>query len=313
MIGRLLHRLMTSFLVLIGVLWIGFMMLQVLPADPAAVIAGPTGTEAEIEAIRRHLGLDQPLAAQFWMYLQRVAVGDLGRSVINNASVAAELLRAAGPTLELMLASMAWAVPAGLLLGAFAATRRGGVMDRAVMALSVAGVSVPVFWVGLLMIQFAAATRFFPIQGRGGPLWTAEGLSHIILPATALGLILIGPTARMTRTALADTLSADYVRTARAKGASELRVVADHAMRTAWLPIVTLLGLQVGTLMGGAVVTETIFSWPGVGRLAVGAIVSSDYPLAQGAILFLATAFIVVNIVVDLLYGVLDPRVRRTA
>ena len=313
MIGRLLHRLMTSFLVLVGVLWIGFMMLQVLPADPAAVIAGPTGTEAEIEAIRHHLGLDQPLAFQFWLYLQRVAVGDLGRSVINNASVAAELLRAAGPTLELMIASMVWAVPSGLLFGAFAATRRGGVMDRAVMALSVAGVSVPVFWVGLLMIQFAAATRFFPIQGRGGPLGPAEGLRHSILPATALGLILIGPTARMTRTALADTLSADYVRTARAKGASELRVVADHAMRTAWLPIVTLLGLQGVTLMGGAVVTETIFSWPGVGRLAVGAIVSSDYPLAQGAILFLATAFIVVNIVVDLLYGALDPRVRRTA
>ncbi|MGD1879467.1 MAG: ABC transporter permease [Kiloniellaceae bacterium] len=313
MIGRLLHRLMTSFLVLVGVLWIGFMMLQVLPADPAAAIAGSTGTAAEIEAIRRHLGLDQPLVWQFWIYLQRVAVGDFGRSVINNAPVAGELLRAAGPTLELMLASMAWAVPSGLLLGAFAATRRGGVIDRLVMAISVAGVSVPVFWVGLLMIQFAAATRLFPLQGRGGPLWTAEGLSHIVLPATALGLILIGPVARMTRTALADTLSADYVRTARAKGASELRVVAGHAMRTAWLPIVTLLGLQVGTLMGGAVVTETIFSWPGVGRLAVGAIVSSAYPLAQGAILFLATAFIVVNIVVDLLYGVLDPRVRRSA
>lgn len=304
---------MTSLLVLIGVLWIGFLMLQVLPADPAVVIAGPSGTEAEIAAIRRHLGLDQPLATQFWLYLERVAAGDLGRSVINNAPVAGELLRAAGPTLELMLAAMVWAVPAGLVMGAFAATRRGGMVDRVVMAISVAGVSVPVFWVGLLMIQFAAATRLFPIQGRGGPLWTAEGLSHILLPATALGLILIGPVARMTRTALADTLNADYVRTARAKGASEARVIARHALRTAWLPIVTLLGLQIGTLMGGAVVTETIFSWPGVGRLAVGAIVSSDYPLAQGAILFLAAAFILVNIGVDLLYGVLDPRVRRSA
>lgn len=313
MIGRLLHRLLTSFLVLVGVLWIGFLMLQVLPADPAAVIAGPTGTEAEVQAIRRHLGLDQPLPVQFLLYLQRVAVGDLGRSVINNASVAGELLAAAGPTLELMLASMLWAVPAGLVMGAFAATRRGGVVDRLVMAISVAGVSVPVFWVGLLMIQFAAATKAFPIQGRGGPLWTPDGLSHILLPATALGLILVGPVARMTRTALADTLGADFVRTARAKGASEARVIAGHALRTALLPIVTLLGLQVGTLMGGAVVTETIFAWPGIGRLAVGAIVSSDYPMAQGAILFLAAAFVVVNIIVDLLYGLLDPRIRRLA
>ena len=309
MMARLLRRAVVSVIVLAGVLLIGFLMLQVIPADPAVAIAGPQGTDAEIDAIRRHLGLDQPVMLQFVWYIERVLAGDFGRSVINNAPVFGELIRAIGPTIELMFAAMIWAVPAGLGLGIMAALRRGGLIDRAVMAVSVMGVSVPVFWVGLLMIQFAAQTRLFPVQGRGGPLWTLDGLAHIILPATALGLILIGPVARMTRTTLSDSLHADHVRTARAKGASESRVIVHHALRTALLPIITLLGLQIGTLMGGAVVTETIFSWPGVGRLAVGSIISGDYPMAQGAIIFLASAFVLVNIAVDVLNELADPRI----
>jgi ABC-type dipeptide/oligopeptide/nickel transport system permease component len=308
MMVRLLRRAAVSLVVLTGVLLIGFLMLQVIPADPAVAIAGPQGTEAEIEAIRRHLGLDQPLIVQFLYYLQRVLSGDMGHSVINNASVSAELLRAIGPTVELMCAAMLWALPTALALGILAALRRGGIIDRMVMTLAVMGVSIPVFWVGLLMIQFAVRTRAFPIQGRGGPLWTLDGLSHIALPATALGLILIGPIARMTRTTLSDALHADHVRTARAKGTSETRVVLNHALRTAILPVITLIGLQIGSLMGGAVVTETIFSWPGVGRLAVGAIIAGDYPMAQGAIIFLASAFILVNVAVDLLNELADPR-----
>lgn len=310
MTNTLLRRLGVSIVVLLGVLLIGFTMLQVIPADPAVAIAGPQGTEEEVEAIRRHLGLDQPAPVQFVYYLQRIAAGDMGRSVINNAPVFDELLRALGPTIELMAVAMFWSVPVALTFGILAALNRGGVLDRIVMAVSVMGVSVPVFWVGLLMIQFAVQTRAFPIQGRGGPLWTWDGLSHIVLPATALGLILVGPVARMTRTALAEALYADHVRTARAKGASEGRVVVHHALRTALLPIITLIGLQVGTLMGGAVVTETIFSWPGVGRLAVGAIVAGDYPMAQGAIVFLAAAFILVNVLVDILNELADPRIR---
>lgn len=309
MMARLLRRAVVSVIVLAGVLLIGFLMLQVIPADPAVAIAGPQGTDAEIDAIRRHLGLDQPVMLQFVWYIERVLAGDFGRSVINNAPVFGELIRAIGPTIELMFAAMIWAVPAGLGLGIMAALRRGGLIDRAVMAVSVMGVSVPVFWVGLLMIQFAAQTRLFPVQGRGGPLWTLDGLAHIILPSTALGLILIGPVARMTRTTLSDSLHADHVRTARAKGASESRVIVHHALRTALLPIITLLGLQIGTLMGGAVVTETIFSWPGVGRLAVGSIISGDYPMAQGAIIFLASAFVLVNIAVDVLNELADPRI----
>ncbi|MGR3603331.1 MAG: ABC transporter permease [Heliomarina sp.] len=309
MFSRLIHRGVTSLIVLTGVLLIGFLMLQVIPADPAVAIAGPQGTQEEIDAIRRHLGLDQPVLLQFFWYIERVLSGDMGRSVINNASVSGELLRAAGPTIELLAVAMLWAVPTALGLGILAALRRGGIVDRLVMAVSVMGVSIPVFWVGLLMIQFAARTRAFPVQGRGGPLWTLDGLSHIILPAIALGLILVGPIARMTRTTLSESLYADHVRTARAKGASEARVIIHHALRTALLPIITLIGLQIGTLLGGAVVTETIFSWPGVGRLAVGSIIAGDYPMAQGAIVFLASAFILVNITVDIFNELADPRI----
>ncbi|WP_121062337.1 ABC transporter permease [Chachezhania antarctica] len=308
--GRLAHRLLVSIFVLLGVLLVGFLMLQVMPADPAAAIAGAQGTDAEIETIRRHLGLDKPVMVQFALYLSRVVQGDLGQSIINNASVFTEITRAAGPTLELMCAAMIWSLPLGLSLGITAALRRGGILDRVVMAISVAGVSIPVFWVGLLLVQLAASTRAFPIQGRGGAIWTIDGLPHVILPATALGLILLGPVARMTRTTLSDALNADHVRTARAKGAGPARVVLGHALRTALLPIITLVGLQVGALMGGAVVTETIFAWPGVGRLAVNAITTGDYPMAQGAILFLALAFIVVNIAVDILSELADPRLR---
>jgi ABC-type dipeptide/oligopeptide/nickel transport system permease component len=311
MIRQFIQRLLTAIPVLFGVLLIGFVMLQVIPTDPATIIAGPTGTAEEIEVIRRQLGLDQPLWAQFWLYITRVAQGDLGRSIINNAPVARELATALVPTLELMLMSLIWAVPLGIFLGTVAAMKRGRLFDRAVMALSVAGVSVPVFWVGLLLLQFAAYRwQLFPLQGRGGPLWTLKGLSHIALPAITLGVIFIGPVARMTRTTVVEALNADFVRTARAKGATEFQVVTRHALRAALIPIVTLIGLQIGALLGGAVITETIFAWPGIGRLAVGAIVSSDVPMAQGTILVLAMGYIVVNFIVDLLYGVLDPRVR---
>lgn len=311
MTRQLLWRLLTSIPVLLGVLLVGFLMLQVIPTDPATIIAGPSGTAAEIEDIRRQLGLDAPIMMQFWFYLLRVLQGDLGRSIINNAPVASELVTALGPTVELMVASLIWAVPLGILLGTLAAMRRGQVFDRAVTALSVAGVSVPAFWVGLLLLQFAAFRwQLFPLQGRGGPLWTLNGLHHVALPALTLGLIFIGPVARMTRTAVVEVLGADFIRTARAKGASEFRVVTRHALRTALIPVVTLIGLQIGSLLGGAVIAETIFGWPGIGRLAVGSIVSSDFPMAQGCILVLACGFIVVNFVVDALYGLLDPRIR---
>lgn len=312
MARHIVHRLLVSIPVLFGVLLIGFCLLQVVPTDPATVLAGPTASKAEVDAIRTAMGLDEPVWVQFAIYLGRVLQFDLGRSMISNRPVIEELGGTIGPTLELMAASLAWAIPAGLTLGTLAAVNRGHILDRAIVALSVAGVSMPVFWFGLLLIQYVGtALDLLPFQGRGGPLWSLDGLRHVALPAITLGGVFVGPVARMTRTSLLEVLGADFVRTARAKGASRPRVVIRHALRNALIPVVTLIGLQIGFLLGGAVVTETMFAWPGVGRMAVGAITSSDFPLAQGAILMLAVGFIAINLWVDVIYAYLDPRIGR--
>ncbi|MBS0518332.1 MAG: ABC transporter permease [Proteobacteria bacterium] len=311
MARHIAHRLMVSLPVLLGVLLIGFLLLQVVPTDPATVSAGPSATKADIDAIRQEMGLDKPLYVQFGKYIARVLQLDLGRSMISNRTVSEEIGNTLGPTVELMLACLIWAAPLGIVLGTLAARKRGTLIDRCIMALSVMGVSVPVFWVGLLLIQYIGGSGWLPFQGRDGPLWTLAGAKSIILPAITLGAIFVGPVARMTRTSLLETLNADYVRTARAKGASDWRVTIRHALRNALIPVVTLIGLQIGFLLGGSVVTETMFSWPGVGRMAVGAITSSDFPLAQGAILVLAIGFMLVNLLVDVLYAYLDPRIAR--
>lgn len=308
----IVRRLLVSLPVLVGILFLCFCLMQVAPADPALIIAGADASPEVVAAIRLDLGLDRPLLIQFAEYIGRVAQGDLGRSIISNKSVIEELEATIGPTTELMVGAMLLAVPLGLLLGTIAAVRRGTLLDRAIVALSVAGVSMPVFFVGLLLIQYVGYLwDLLPFTGRTGPIWDG-GLPSLILPCLTLGSVLIGPIARLTRTAVLEVLGADFVRTARAKGLRESAVVIHHALRNALIPVVTLVGLQAAFLLGGAVVTETMFSWPGVGRLAVGAIVSSDFPTAQGAIMILALAFLLINLSVDILYVVLDPRVQRT-
>lgn len=311
MLRHIVQRLLLTIPVLFGVLLIGFLLMQVVPTDAATVRAGPSATPDVIEAIRADLGLDEPLAVQFALYLGRLLRGDLGVSIINNVPVAQELAATIGPTVELMAASLVWAIPLGIFMGTIAAYRRGSLLDRAIMAVSVGGVSVPVFFLGLVLIWFVGFKwQLLPFTGRGGPLWTLEGLRAIILPAVTLGGVFVGPVARMTRGAVVEVLSADHVRTARAKGLGERAVVLHHALRCALIPVVTLIGLQIGFLLGGAVVTETVFSWPGVGRLAVGAILSSDIPMAQGTIILLSLGFLMINLVVDILYAALDPRIR---
>jgi len=311
MLRHAVQRLMMTVPVMFGVLLVGFLLMQVVPTDPAVVRAGPNASAEIIGQIRSDLGLDQPLPVQFGLYLWRLLQGDLGVSIINNVPVSQELGATIGPTLELMFASLIWSIPLGIAMGTIAAYLRGSWLDRLVMAFSVAGVSVPVFFLGLVLIWFVGFQwQLLPFTGRAGPLWTIEGLRAVALPAITLGGVFVGPIARMTRTAVLDVLGADHVRTARAKGLPEHLVVLRHALRNAMVPVVTLIGLQIGFLLGGAVVTEQVFSWPGVGRLAVGAITSSDFPMAQGTIIVLSMGFIVVNLIVDLLYGVLDPRVR---
>ncbi len=311
MLNQLVQRLVSSVPVLFGVLLLGFLLMQLIPGDVARVIAGPTATQEVVDAIRRDLGLDRPVVVQFLLYLSRVLQGDLGLSMINNASVVEELSGALWPTAELVIACLAFAVPVGIGLGALAAMNHGGWIDRAIIAVSVIGVSTPVFFFALiLMIYLGYHWQLFPFLGRAGPIWTLEGLHGIVLPAMTLGLSIVGPIARMTRTSALDVMGADHVRTARSKGLRERTVVLKHVLRNALIPVVTLIGLQAGFLLGGAVVTETIFSWPGVGRMAVGAILARDMPLAQGALLSLAVAFIVINMAVDLAYAALDPRVK---
>lgn len=311
MLRHTLQRLLLVLPVLLGVLLIGFLLMQVVPTDPAQVRAGPTATQDVVEAIRQELGLNQPLWKQFLIYIGRLAQGDLGVSIINNVPVVQELGNTIGPTLELMFASLVWAIPLGMLLGTIGAYFRGSLLDRAIMAVSVAGVSLPVFFLGLGLIWlFGFKYPILPFTGRTGPLWTWEGIQGVILPALTLGGVFVGPVARMTRTSVLDELGADHVRTARAKGLAEWVVLIRHTLRNALVPVVTLIGLQIGFLLGGAVVTETVFSWPGIGRLAVGAILSSDLPMAQGTIIVLSLGFILVNLAVDVLYAVLDPRVR---
>ena len=260
---------MISLPVLFGVLLIGFLLLQVIPTDPATVSAGPSATQADIAAIRQQMGLDQPLWVQFGRYLARIVQFDLGRSMISNRAVSEEIALTLGPTIELLIACLIWAAPLGVLLGTLAARRHGSWIDRAIMALSVLGVSVPVFWIGLLLIQHVGGAGLLPFQGRAGPIWTASGFLSIVLPALTLGSVFVGPVARMTRTSMLETLAADYVRTARAKGLPDWTVTLRHALRNALIPVVTLIGLQIGFLLGGSVVTETMFAWPGVGRMAV--------------------------------------------
>ncbi|WP_323042773.1 ABC transporter permease [Gemmobacter sp.] len=312
MVAMLLRRLGLSIPVLLGVMVFGFLLLQMVPGDPAVVLAGPIAPPDVVEQIRKSMGLDQPVIVQFWMYFERILSGDLGRSLISNKPVTDELAAAIGPTIELMVACLIWSIPLGIAMGTVAAMKRGSLVDRGIMALSVAGVSLPVFFICLLLIQlFGMTFRWFPFVGRGGPVWTLEGLRHIALPALSLGMVFIGPVARMTRSSVLEVLKLDHVRTARAKGLTERAVVVRHALRNALIPVVTLVGLQAGYLLGGAVVTETIFSWPGVGRLAVGGILSSDFTIAQGCILVMALTFIAINLIVDILYSVLDPRVQK--
>ena len=308
---QIAHRLLISIPALIGVLFLCFCLMQVVPADPAMIIAGPDAKKETIDAIRKDLGLDRPIPIQFIEYIVRVVQGDLGRSIISNKKVIEELSQTIGPTVELMLGAMLLAVPIGMTLGTLAAVKRGSVVDRIIMAFSVAGVSMPVFFIGLILIQYVGFKwAMLPFTGRTGPVW-AGGLPSLILPAVTLGAVLIGPISRLTRTAVLEVLGADFVRTARAKGLRETVVIVHHALRNALIPVVTLIGLQAAFLLGGAVVTETMFAWPGVGRLAVGAIVSSDFPTAQGAIMILAMAFLLINLIVDVLYVFLDPRVQR--
>ena len=279
--------------------------LDLIPGDAVQLMLGEHATKEAVAQLREYLGLDKPLLVRYVDYLARLARGDLGRSILQHRPVIDELADTWPATVELTIAALVIAALVGVPAGVVSATRPNSVFDALARLGSLFGLSMPIFWTGLVMIVlFSLWLPWLPVGGRGS-------LAHLVLPAIALALPSIAVLARLTRSSVLEVLGEDYVRTARAKGLREGRVVMRHALRNALLPIVTLLGLQAGQLMGGAVLTETVFAWPGLGRLMVKAIFARDYVLLQGAVLVYALAFVVVNLLVDLSYGLLDPRISR--
>ncbi|MDQ7844688.1 MAG: ABC transporter permease [Armatimonadota bacterium] len=298
-----------------------FALLLLLPGDPAVALLGQEASPEELSRFRHLLGLDRPVLVQLGLYLWRVARADFGRSITLDVPVLRLILSTLPATLELATASIVVAVLAGIPLGLLAARRRGTVVDTGTMLLAQLGVSMPVFWLGVLLILlFAVRLNWLPSFGRGAPLLEAllsgdlsaalDSLRHLLLPTVTLAFFNLALLSRLTRWALLEVLEEDYVRTARAKGQHERVVVFRHALRNALLPIVTIVGLQFGNALGGAVVTETIYGWPGMGRLVVQAIGQRDFPVVQGAVLILALVFSLFNLLVDLTYAFIDPRIR---
>jgi len=290
---------------IVGVVTLVFFLIHLTPGDPVDAMLGESARVADKARLRHQLGLDQPLPRQYAHYLVRLARGDLGRSLHNDRPVRRLIVARYPATLELAAAALLLALAIAVPLGIVSAARRRSAVDAGSRVLAVAGTAIPNFYFGpVLIIVFGIVLEWTPVAGRGG-------LSHLVLPALTLSLGMAAILTRLLRSTLLDRLHDDYIRTARAKGAGAVRVLLVHTLRNAALPVVTVIGLQAGALLAGTIITETIFAWPGIGRLTLLAIQTRDYPLAQGCILVIATTYVVVNLLTDLLYVAVDPRLRR--
>ncbi len=300
----IIRRLILAIPVLFGVSLGVFLMLQLVPGDPALVVAGDSASPETIARIRHELGLDQPLPIQYLTFLEHLLHGSLGKSIRSNREVMTEILERFPYTLALALAAVVLSTVFGVAMGIFAAINRGRAADFVTMGIAIIGLSVPTFWIALLLIMlFALTLRWLPVTGASS--WQA-----LLMPAVALSLHSAAVKARITRSSMLEVMGQEYIRTARAKGLRERGVILRHALKNALIPISTLIGLQFGSLLGGAFIIETIFGWPGVGRLAVQAIFNRDFPIIQGTVLLIAVAYLLSNLVVDIVYGWLDPRIR---
>jgi peptide/nickel transport system permease protein len=318
--------------VLLGVSIIVFFMVRAIPGDPAQILLGQNATQEQVAQLRTQMGLDKPTIVQYGLFLRDALTGDLGESIVTGRPVTAELLARLPATLELTAFAMFIAVVVGVPVGVISAVKQYSILDKVTSVLALTGISMPIFWLAMILVViFTVELGLLPFPGRLNPetsitaitglvlvdslltlnfagFW--DGLKHLIMPALALGTIPMAVITRMTRSSMLEVMNEDYVRTARAKGVAPWRVVSKHALRNAMLPTVTVIGLQVGLLMGGAIITETIFAWPGVGQIAYDSINRRDYAMIQGVVLYGALLFVLVNLLVDILYAVLDPRVR---
>lgn len=325
-------RLLMLIPVLLGVSIVVFVVMHAFTADPAATILGQHATADQIAKLQQSLGFNDPIPVQYWHFFTKAIQGDLGQSLFTKTSVVKELLARFPATIELALAAIVFAVLLGLTVGIISAVKKNTVFDYASMVTALVGVSMPIFWLGMVLIViFSLTLHWLPVSSRidlGSEPATITGfyildslltqnwealagaIKHIILPAVALGSYSTAIIARMTRASMLEVVGQDYIRTARAKGLLEKSVILSHSMRNALIPVVTVIGLQFGALLGGAVLTETIFGWPGIGSYTVQAILNSDYPVVQGAVLFIAAIFVIVNLVVDVVYAFIDPRIK---
>lgn len=334
MLRYLVKRLLLVFPVLFGVSVMVFLVMHLFSTDPAALMLGQHATAEQVEALREQLGLNDPLYIQYGRFLWGVLHGDLGRSLMTKTPVLEELLTRFPATFELAIASVFIATVVGVTMGVIAAVRQYSFFDYFSMIASLLGVSMPIFWLGLILIViFSVNLHWLPVSGRiavgmepmaitgsylldslltGNMPAFISALKHLALPAIALASYSTAIIARMTRSTMLEVVRQDYIRTARAKGLAEKIVIIKHALRNALIPIITVIGLQIGMLLSGAVLTETVFSWPGMGSLMIAGILASDYPLVQGGVLVIATMFVLVNLLVDLLYAYLDPRIHHS-
>jgi peptide/nickel transport system permease protein len=332
MIWYIIKRLLQLAPVIIGVTLIAFSLIHIAPGDPARTMLGQHATQKEINEIREKYGLDEPIIVQYGLWLSGVVRGDLGRSIITNDFVIYEISSRFPNTIELAVAAMLFAILIGGIAGIISASKQYSITDYTVMGVALFGISMPVFWLGIiLMMVFGVILGWLPIGGRIDlmiPFQRVTGfmiidsiitfnlpalissIKHLILPAVALGTIPMAMIARVTRSSMLEVLRQDFIRTERAKGLSERAVIYKHAVRNAMVPVVTVIGLNFGLLLAGAILTETVFSWPGLGRLVVEAVYERDYPLVVGCILIFAIVFVIVNLITDILYTYIDPRIK---
>ncbi|WJH41431.1 ABC transporter permease subunit [Aliirhizobium terrae] len=334
MFGFLLRRLAVLIPTFLGVSIIAFSFIRLLPGDPVALLSGERVMSPERHAqISAQLGMDRPLVIQYFDYLGGVLTGDFGSSIVSKKPILDQFWALFPATVELSLFAMLIAVAFGIPAGVIAAIKRGSIFDQGLMGIALVGYSMPIFWWGLLLIiLFSGTLQWFPVSGRISLMFYfpqvtgfmlidslisgqkgafASAISHLALPSIVLATIPLAVIARQTRSAMLEVLSEDYVRTARAKGLSPFRVVGVHALRNAMIPVITTIGLQIGVMLAGAILTETIFSWPGIGKWMVDSVFRRDYPVIQGGLLLIAGIIMTVNLIVDLLYGLINPRIRH--
>ena len=310
MVGLMIRRFFELLLLLLGISFLVFMSMYIAPGDPASIIAGPTATASDLEAIRADLGLDRPFIIQYFDYLGGIFQGDFGYSYQTGQSVTEAILTRFPNTLKLAVASVVVATIIGIVAGVISAIKQNSWIDVSSTSFALLGVSIPNFWLGtMLILVFSVTLKWLPVGGLNASMFSIEGMKELVLPAITLGTASAALIARMSRSAMLEVIRSDYIRTAKAKGVKHKKLIGVHALKNALIPVITVIGINFGALLGGTIITEQVFAINGIGRLMIDAIASRDFPIVQGTVLLVAALFVIVNLVVDIIYGLIDPRI----